>query len=151
MGLATCAPDIMLAGTNGSSPFKVEFQAQVLANQILLDFAADREREAVDEAHVAGYLVVRNLSAAEFTDLFLRDGHAAPQPDARAYRLAVLGVGNTHDGDVEHRRMAIKIFFDFPRINVLTAADDHILQAADDIAIALCVDHREIAGVHPAP
>jgi hypothetical protein len=123
----------------------------VLANQILLDFAADREREAVDEAHVAGHLVVRNLSAAEFADLFLRDAHAAPQPDARADGLAVLGVGNTDDGDVEHRRMAIKIFFDFPRINVLAAADDHILQAADDIAIALRVEHREIAGVHPAP
>ena len=44
----------------------------------------------------------------------------------------------------------IQKLLDFPRRDVLAAADDHVLHAADDVAIALLVDHRQIAGVHPA-
>src|SRR5205085_10385470 len=33
--------------------------------------------------------------------------------------------------------------------NVLAAADHHVLDPTDDVAIALLVDRRQIAGVHP--
>ena len=46
--------------------------------------------------------------------------------------------------------MAIEEFLDFPRRDVLAAADDHVFQTADDVAVALLVDDRQIAAVHPA-
>src|SRR3984893_7010343 len=46
--------------------------------------------------------------------------------------------------------MAIEEFLDLARIEVLAAADHHVLDAAGDVAIALGVDHGDIAGVHPA-
>src|SRR5262249_36918853 len=42
-------------------------------------------------------------------------------------------------------------FLDLARIDVLAAADDHVLDPADDIAIALGIDGGEVAGMHPAP
>src|SRR5439155_11705778 len=40
--------------------------------------------------------------------------------------------------------------FDLGGVDVLAAADDHVLQPADDLHVALGVHHRQIAGVHPA-
>src|SRR5882724_7046518 len=46
--------------------------------------------------------------------------------------------------------MTIEEFLNFSRIKVLAAADHHVLDAADDVAIALGIDDGEVAGVHPA-
>src|SRR5262245_31459913 len=46
--------------------------------------------------------------------------------------------------------MAVQEFLDLPRIDVLTAPDHHVLDAADDVAVAVAVDRGEIAGMHPA-
>ena len=46
--------------------------------------------------------------------------------------------------------MAVEELLDLARIEVLAAADHHVLDAADDVAIALVIDHGEIAGMHPA-
>src|ERR1700731_2221838 len=94
---------------------EAELGAQPLADQVLLHLAADREREAVHEAHVARHLVMRNLSAAKVPDLRLGGDHALAQADARADGLAVLGVGDPDHRDVEHCRMPIEEFLDFPR------------------------------------
>src|ERR1700693_17170 len=72
-----------------------ELGSQELADQIFLNLAADRERKAVHEAHVARHLVVRNLPAAKFPDFLIGGGHAGSQADARADGLTVLGIGNT--------------------------------------------------------
>ena len=46
--------------------------------------------------------------------------------------------------------MAVEELLDLARIDVLAAADHHVLDAADDVAVALVVHGREVAGVHPA-
>src|ERR1700761_265246 len=46
--------------------------------------------------------------------------------------------------------MAVEEFFDLARIKIFATADHHVLDAADNVAIALIVDHAEIAGMHPA-
>ena len=46
--------------------------------------------------------------------------------------------------------MAEEVFLDLAREDVLAAADHHVLDAADDVAIALVVDGGEVARVHPA-
>ena len=47
-------------------------------------------------------------------------------------------------GVLEDRR------FDDHRVDVLAAADDHVLRAVDDVDEALVVDARDVAGVQPA-
>ena len=46
--------------------------------------------------------------------------------------------------------MAVEEFLDLARIEVLAAANHHVLDAADDVDIALIVHRGEVAGVHPA-
>ncbi|MNL38413.1 hypothetical protein D3C87_1606260 [compost metagenome] len=40
--------------------------------------------------------------------------------------------------------------FDFTRINVFATADDHVLEAVDDVDIAVVVHVGAVTGVHPA-
>ena len=47
-------------------------------------------------------------------------------------------------------RVGVEEFLDLPRVHVLAAADDHVLDPADDIQVAVGVHDGEIAGVHPA-
>ncbi|MNT30083.1 hypothetical protein D3C72_1658600 [compost metagenome] len=46
--------------------------------------------------------------------------------------------------------MAEQELLDLARVDVLAAADQHVLHAADDIAVAFFVDGGEVAGMHPA-
>src|ERR1700761_9198437 len=46
--------------------------------------------------------------------------------------------------------MTVEEFLDLTRIEIFAASDHHVLDAADDVAIALIVDDAEIAGMHPA-
>src|SRR5271169_103276 len=129
---------------------EIELDAQVLTDQIFLHLAADRERKALHEAHVAGHLVMRNSAAAELPNFFLSGHHAVAQPDAGANGLAIPRVRHADHGDVEYRWMTIQEFLNFPRRNVLAAADDHVLHATNNVAVTLLVDEGQIAGVHPA-
>ena len=45
---------------------------------------------------------------------------------------------------------AEKEFLDLARIDVLAAANDHVLDAPDDVAVALRVDRREVSRMHEA-
>src|SRR6516165_8989810 len=45
--------------------------------------------------------------------------------------------------------MPVQKFLDFAGIDVLSTADHHILDAANNIAISLIVDRRQVAGLHP--
>jgi hypothetical protein len=57
--------------------------------------------------------------------------------------------------DADHVRVgdareAVQDLLDLARADALAAADDHVLDAADDAHAAVVVHHREVAGVHPA-
>src|SRR5690606_1858710 len=39
---------------------------------------------------------------------------------------------------------------DFPGVDVLPAANDHVLDAPNDGAVAVLAHHRQVPGVHPA-
>src|SRR5713226_9140756 len=121
-----------------------------LAHQELLDLAGDGHGKFVDEFDVAGNLVVRDLSLTERADLVGRQGLAGSRPDPCAELLAVAIVCDSENLDVQNFRMTIKEFLDLARIEVLAATDHHVLDAADDVAIAFLIDDGDIAGVHPA-
>jgi hypothetical protein len=46
--------------------------------------------------------------------------------------------------------MLVEVVFDLARENVLAAADHHVLAAADDLAVTVGIERREVAAVHPA-
>jgi hypothetical protein len=68
----------------------------------------------------------------------------------QAQFLAVLGVGHAEHLHRLHLGVAEQEFLDLARVDVLAAADQHVLGAADDVAVALGVDRGQVAGVHPA-
>ena len=41
-------------------------------------------------------------------------------------------------------RMSVEEIFNFPRVDVFSAADDHVLDPADDPAVAVLVDHSDV-------
>src|SRR5256885_9170880 len=45
--------------------------------------------------------------------------------------------------------MAVEEFLDLARIDVLAPADDHVLDPADDVDVAVRIHRREVARVHP--
>src|SRR5690348_18321378 len=46
--------------------------------------------------------------------------------------------------------MSVEELFDLARIHVLAPANDHVLDAADDVDVAVGVHRGEVTGVHPA-
>ena len=41
-------------------------------------------------------------------------------------------------------RMSVEEIFNFPRVDVFSAADDHVLDPADDPAVAVLIDHANV-------
>src|SRR6266404_4352568 len=121
-----------------------------LAHQEFLDLAGNRHREFVDEFDVARDFVVRDLALAEAADLLGRQRLAGSRPDPGAELLAVAVVGDAENLYVLDLGMAVEKFLDLARVEVFAAADHHVLDAADDVAITVPVDGGDIAGVHPA-
>src|SRR5207249_11639321 len=64
--------------------------------------------------------------------------------------LAVLLGGNADHLDVGDVGVRVEKLLHFARVDVLAAADDHVLDPADDVDVALLVHGGEVAGVHPA-
>src|SRR6516225_4696824 len=127
-----------------------EFGDHALAHDEFLDLAGHRHREFLDEFDIARHLIVRDLIAAEGANFLFARAHARAQLDPGANLLAIAIVGDTDHLHVLDLRMAVEKFLDLARIDVFAAADDHVLDAADDVAIALGVDSGEVAGMHPA-
>src|SRR5262249_9314030 len=127
-----------------------EFGDHAFAHDEFLDLSGHRHREFVDEFDVARHLIVRDLIAAEGANFLFARAHAGAQLDPGANLLAIAIVGDADHLHVLDLRMAIEEFLNLARIDVFATADDHVLDAADDVAIALRIDGSEVAGVHPA-
>ena len=93
---------------------------------------------------------MRNLALAEGADVvFCRLG-AGLGDDPGAELFAVFLVGHAHHLHVLHLGVAVQEFFNLARVDVLAATDHHVLDAADDVHVALGVHGGQVAGVHPA-
>src|SRR5690606_12200662 len=120
---------------------EAELFLHALADQELLDLAGHGHREAVDEADVARDLVVRDLALAVLAHLVLGQALALAQDDPGAQLLAEALVGDADHLHVEHLGVSVEELLDLARVDVLAAADHHVLDAADDVAEALVVNH----------
>src|SRR4029079_7186385 len=116
----------------------------------LLRLPGRSQRKLLDDAHVARHLVVRDLPLAEVADRVLVERVAAAGDDPGAHLLAVFRIGDAEDLRVLDAGMAQQVLLDLARVDVLAAADQHVLDAADDVRVAVGVDRREVAAVHPA-
>src|SRR5215831_8182299 len=134
---------------SGLRSLQVEPRLDRLAHQEFLDLAGHGHREFVDEFHVVRDLVVCDLPVAEGTDLLGGQCFARANPDPGAELFAVTVVGYAKHLHVLDLGMAIEELLDLARIKVLAAADHHVLDAADDVAIALAVDRRQVTSLHP--
>src|SRR5215471_2969947 len=94
----------------------------------LLDLPRYGHRELGREPHVPGDLVGGNLPAAKVPDLVDRGRLAIAQADPRADLLAVLHVGHADHLHVADARMGVEKLLNLARIDVLAAADDHVLE-----------------------
>src|SRR6516225_8497132 len=90
-----------------------------------------------------------DLALAEGADLLGGGSFAVVQAHPGAQLLAIALVGDADHLHILNLRVAIEELLDLARIDVLAAADHHVLNPPDDVAIALLVDRREIASVHP--
>jgi hypothetical protein len=63
--------------------------------------------------------------------------------------LAVLLVGHADHLHVDDVGVGVEELLDLARVDVLAAADHHVLDPPDDVDVAVVVHHREVAGVHP--
>src|SRR4029077_5054176 len=106
--------------------------------------AGYRRRKAANEFDVSRDLVMGDLALAEGADLFGARRRAVAQTNPGAELLAVARVGDADDLNILDLRVAVEEFLDLPRIDVLAAADHHVLDAADDVAIALVVERGEV-------
>src|SRR6185437_11952461 len=70
------------------------------------------------------------------------------QGDGRPDKFAVLVVADAEADRVLHRRMREQYLLDLDRGDVLAAPDDHFLDTAFEIQVALA-QHAEITGAEP--
>src|SRR5882757_5928276 len=127
-----------------------EFLHHRLSHRKLLDLAGHSGREALHEPDVAGDLVVRDPILTERADTLLVGGGPGLRNDPGTEFFAILCVGHAEHLDVLNIGVPIQILLDFARIDVFAAADDHVLDPADDAAISIVVDGRQVTGMHPA-
>src|SRR5262249_21121172 len=97
-------------------------------------------RKAGHCAHVPRDLVACEVLLAEVAKLLLSESLALAHDHAGAQLFSVPRVGNADALDVEHFRVPVQELLDFTRVDVLTAANDHVLHSSDDAAVALVVD-----------
>ncbi len=126
-------------------------RGHVLAHDELLHLAGDRHRELLDEADVARDLEVRDLVLG-------RSRGSPPRSPARPSRSLIqaqtsspyFGSGTPITSTSLDLRVCVEELLDLAREDVLAAADHHVLDAPDDLAVAVLVEHREVAAGDPA-
>src|SRR4051794_16496431 len=115
-----------------------------------LDLARSRQRERVYDEPVFRRLVRGERGAHVVDQFFLIDDRARRRADEGSYLFTPPLVGDTDHGDFADFRMLEQELLQLARIDVLAAADDHVLQPTFHRAIATRVHRAEIAGVQPA-
>ncbi len=97
-----------------------------------------------------GTLKAASLPATKLREFLLGGVHAGLEVHDRAGFLAQRVVRDRDDGGVHDGRMLVERVLDLDAVDVLAAADQHVLGAVDDVAEAFLVQAGEIAGLDPA-
>src|ERR1700723_1813961 len=146
--------DIKQGGGNAFSRGLLHAQSQPLDHRVshdeLLNFAGNGHRELIHKFDVARDLVMCDLPLAVLLEFLGGRGHTGAQlyPGAKLLAESRIGYAKTRHslnfGVLEQKLLH------FARVYVFAAPNDHVFDAADDIAIALRVDHGQVPGMHPS-
>src|SRR6476469_1898443 len=131
-------------------PLQVQLGDRHLAHAELLDLSGHGHRERIDEFPVCRNLVARDATLTKSGQRLSGKTGVGARADPRHHLLAISLARYADHLGVDDVSVREEILLDFARVDVLAAADDHVLDAADDVDIALRIHRREIAGVHPA-
>src|SRR5207248_2114521 len=97
------------------------------------------------------HVVARQPGLVQVPQQLARRGAGALVKDHRqAHLLAEPLVGYRKGGAARYRRVAHRQILDLRRMDVVAAADDQILLAADDLEIAVRIEPAEIARHEPS-
>src|SRR4051812_47791959 len=116
----------------------------------LHDFAGGVLRKRVHDPYLAWVLVRGDLALDVRAQFVGRRAGAWLERDRRADLLAELGVGESDDRDLGHRRVLVHHLLDLPRVHVVPTSDDEVLLPPDDEEVPLLVDPADVTGVEPA-
>src|SRR5580692_5276781 len=120
-----------------------------LAHAEFLDFTGHRHRKLVHYLYVLRDLEAGDLLLTERPNFFRRGRGVGLQLHERSNFFPKHFIGNSKDLDFADARARIEEFFDFARVNVFAAPDDHVFRAADDFAIAVTIHDGKVVGVQP--
>ena len=120
-----------------------------------LDLLRRRQRQRVDERHVARRLEVRQLRERVLDQCAGELGafgrwQRLPRHDAGQHLVAAHRVGRGRHRRCLHQRMLIQHALDLDRRDVFAAAPDDVLLAVDEVQVACVVGAHDVAGVEPA-
>ena len=122
-----------------------------VAEQTAKDFARGGLRNLADEDDAPRALEVGQVGAVEAVAVERLGGEAGGAGhDEGHHALAPPVVGLADHRDVPHLGMPRQDLLDLDRMDVLAAADDHVVDAARDEEIAVPVDIAHVAGEVPA-
>ena len=127
-----------------------QLAAWSLAQLVLHHFAGGVAGELVDEPEVAGAFVVGEALGAEREQRLVRERRAGLAHHERADVLAEHLVRHADDRGLLHVGVLEDHGLDVGGVDVVAAADDHVLDAARDVDEAVGVEVREVAGAQPA-
>src|SRR2546426_1075019 len=92
---------------------------------------------------------MREAVPAQLDQLRLRGGGPGLQDDIRVRGLAPLLVRQADDCRFLHRWMPQEDAFDLQARDVLSPADDHVLDAITDLDVTVWMQHCRVTGVEP--
>ena len=121
----------------------------VLFTELGLFDLAGRISGNLGEDDLAGPLVAGKL-AAVVVDLLFCAGEAFLELNDRCGNLAETLIGQADDCDVIDRLKGVQEVFDLYGINILTAGDNDVLLAVDEVVETVLILHGHVAGVEPA-
>src|SRR3954454_14535718 len=116
----------------------------------LEDLARGALGQLVEEPQPARVLVGGHALLDEVAHVVLAGVLTVLEHDRGADLLAHLLVGHRDHGGLGHGGVLVEDLLDLARIDVVAAADDHVLLAVDDEEVAVLVDAGHVARVEPA-
>ena len=123
---------------------------EILQNHALGDLAGGRPWQLVYLVELARYLEQGQICLQELLEFAYIELHALVHAVEAGAGLAAQLILYTDDRDFRYARELVYELLDLAWVYVLAHADDHILDAVDDVDVAVGVGPHDVARVQPA-
>src|SRR5205807_8849459 len=123
----------------------------LLAQFALEDLAVSVLGQLRDKLDRPWFLIAGQVLPAEGIYFLLSYRHARTQCYNRLDTFAPQWVGNTDHCDFVDRRVLEQDLLDLPRVDIIASANDHIFLTVEQVEVALCIHHTDIACMKTSP